>query len=150
MYNFLRLGRTGYEAIVANMLDNARHLNDRLEASGRFEILNPGLAEPVVTFKIKGDPGFDVYHLSARLREAGWIVPAYSLPPDADAVHLLRIVVRLDLSRVMIDVLLRDLAKAWDDLEKEQPVDRQAPKADVWTSPEASAAHAKARTGFGR
>jgi glutamate decarboxylase len=149
MYNFLRLGRTGYEAIVANMLDNARHLNDRLEASGKFEILNPGLAEPVVTFKIKGDPGFDVYHLSARLREAGWIVPAYSLPPDADAVHLLRIVVRLDLSRVMIDILLRDLAKAWDDLEKEQPVDHHAPKPDVWTAPEASAAHAKARTGFG-
>ena len=149
MYNFLRLGRTGYESIVANMLDNARHLNERLEASGKFEILNPGLAEPVVTFKIKGDPGFDVYHLSARLREAGWIVPAYSLPPDADAVNLLRIVVRLDLSRVMIDILLRDLAKAWDDLEKEQPVDRHAPKPDVWTAPEASAAHAKARTGFG-
>ena len=55
---------------------------------GRFEILNPGLAEPVVTFKLKGDPGFDVYHLSARLREDGWIVPAYSLPPDAEDVHL--------------------------------------------------------------
>jgi len=93
MYNFLRLGRSGYTAIVANMLANARHLNQSLEASGKFEILNPGLAEPVVTFKLKGDPGFDVYHLSARLRENGWIVPAYSLPPDADDVKLMRIVV---------------------------------------------------------
>jgi len=90
-----------------------------------------------------------VYHLSGRLREAGWIVPAYSLPPDAEAVNLLRIVVRLDLSRVMIDILLRDLAKAWDDLEKEQPVDRHAPKPDVWTSPQDAAARSKARTGFG-
>ena len=75
MYNFLRLGRSGYTAIVETMLANARFLNESLEASGRFEILNPGLAEPVVTFTLKGDPGFDVYHLSARLREDGWIVP---------------------------------------------------------------------------
>ena len=81
MYNFLRLGRSGYTAIVANMLANARHLNESLTATGKFEILNPGLSEPVVTFKLKGDPGFDVYHLSARLRENGWIVPAYSLRP---------------------------------------------------------------------
>ena len=72
------------------MLANARYLNEQLEASGKFEILNPGLAEPVVTFTLKGDPGFDVYHLSARLRENGWIVPAYSLPPDAEDVHLMR------------------------------------------------------------
>ena len=137
MYNFLRLGRSGYKAIVANMLANARHLNESLEASGRFEILNPGLAEPVVTFKLKGDPGFDVYHLSARLRETGWIVPAYSLPPDAEDVQLLRIVVRLDLSRQMIDILLRDLMKAWDDLERPDasrgtPRHGSPPKTGLW------------------
>jgi len=150
MYNFLRLGRSGYTAIVETMLANARHLNEALEASGRFEILNPGLAEPVVTFTIKGDPGFDVYHLSSRLRENGWIVPAYSLPPDADHVHLMRVVVRLDLSRQMVDMLLRDLDQAWDALVAEQPVQRVAKKADVWTSPAKAAAHSKARTGLGQ
>jgi glutamate decarboxylase len=150
MYNFLRLGRTGYSNIVASMLTNARHLNEQLEASGRYEILNPGLSEPVVTFKLKGDPGFDVYHLSARLRESGWIVPAYSLPPDADAVHLMRVVVRLDLSRQMIDILLRDLDKAWNDLSAEQPTERKSAKPDLWTSPAHSAAHGKARTGLGQ
>ena len=148
MYNFLRLGRSGYTEIVENMLANARHLNERLVASGKFEILNPGLAEPVVTFKLKGDPGFDVYHLSARLRENGWIVPAYSLPPDADAVHLMRIVVRLDLSRVMIDILLRDLALACDELEAEAPTHTPSPKPDLWTAPDHSAARSKARTGL--
>ena len=147
MYNFLRLGRSGYEAIVANMLANARHLNERLEASGKFEILNPGLSEPVVTFKMKGpDPGFDVYHLSARLREHGWIVPAYNLPPDAQDVHLMRVVVRLDLSRQMIDVLLNDLVHAWEDLAKEQPVDRAGGRADLWTAPEQAAADGKRRS----
>jgi glutamate decarboxylase len=148
MYNFLRLGRSGYTSIVETMLANARFLNESLEASGRFEILNPGLAEPVVTFSIKGDPGFDVYHLSARLREDGWIVPAYSLPPDADAVHLMRVVVRLDLSRMMIEQLLRDLMIGWDALVAEQPVQRPTSKPDLWTSPAHAAAKSKARTGL--
>ena len=150
MYNFLRLGRPGYRAIVENMLANARHLNEALEASGRFRILNPGLAEPVVTFAIDGDPGFDVYHLSARLRENGWIVPAYNLPPDAEDVHLMRVVVRLDLSRQMIDILLRDLEKAWDDLAAEQPTQRTPGAADLWTAPAHAAARSKHRTGHRR
>ena len=145
-YNFLRLGRSGYTEIADTMLDNARYLNEQLEASGKFEILNPGLAEPVVTFKIKGDPGFDVYHLSARLRENGWIVPAYSLPPDAEDVHLMRVVVRIDLSRRMIDLLLLDLLQAWNDLEKEQPTTRSTNRADVWTHPTKAAGQAKKRT----
>jgi glutamate decarboxylase len=150
MYNFMRLGRSGYTAIVETMLANARFLNESLEASGKFTILNPGLAEPVVTFSIKGDPGFDVYHLSARLREDGWIVPAYSLPPDAQDVHLLRVVVRLDLSRLMVEMLLRDLFAAWDALVAEQPVQRPAAKPDVWTSPAHAAAKSKARTGLAK
>ena len=75
MYNFLRLGRSGYTAIVETMLANARYLNESLEASGRFEILNPGLAEPVVTFTLKGDPGLRRLPPVGRLREDGWIVP---------------------------------------------------------------------------
>jgi glutamate decarboxylase len=146
MYNFLRLGRSGYEGIVNTMLANARHLNESLEATGHYTILNPGLAEPVVTFSLAGDPGFDVYHLSSRLREHGWIVPAYSLPPDAEEVHLMRVVVRLDLSRTMIDVLLRDLAGAYDDLAAEQPVQRVGARPDLWTAPDHAAAHSKKRT----
>jgi glutamate decarboxylase len=146
MYNFLRLGREGYTEIVANTMANARHINDVLAESGRFEILNPGLSEPVVTFSLKGDPGFDVYHLAARLREHGWIVPAYSLPPNAESVHLMRIVVRLDLSRQMIDILLGDIAKAFDDLSAEQPSHTSEARPDVWTSPEKSAANVKARS----
>ncbi|GAA3634648.1 glutamate decarboxylase [Microbacterium awajiense] len=147
LYNFLRLGRSGYASIVETMMLNARHLNEKLEDSGWFEILNPGLSEPVVTFRLKGDPGFTVYHLSARLREHGWIVPAYSLPPDAEDVHLLRVVVRLDLSRQLVDVLLRDMLDACTHLAKEQPGDRVGPSPDLWTAPALLAAHQKARTG---
>ncbi len=146
MYNFLRLGRDGYTQIVQSMLANASYLNDQLEGTGKFEILNPGLAEPVVTFRLTGDPGFDVYHLSARLRENGWIVPAYSLPPNADDVHLIRVVVRIDLSRRMIDLLLLDLLQAWEALAREQPPSLATPRPDVWTNPTHAAAHIKRRT----
>jgi glutamate decarboxylase len=128
------------------MSANARHLNEALEASGWFEILNPSLAEPVVTFRLVGEPGFDVYHLSSRLRENGWIVPAYSLPPDAEDVHLMRVVVRIDLSRQMIDQLVKDILAACRVLADEAPGPRAVTKADVWTDPARSAAQAKART----
>ncbi len=144
-YNFLRLGREGYTELAVSMLANAQYLNDKLVESGKFEILNPGLAEPVVTFRIKGDPGFDVYHLSGRLRENGWIVPAYSLPPDAEDVHLLRVVVRVEMSRRLLDLLLLDILQAWAELEKEQPAPRTPPHPDLWTQPEEAAGRSKRR-----
>lgn len=145
-YNFLRLGRRGYTEVVDAMMANARYLNEQLEGSGKFELLNPGLAEPVVTFKIKGDPGFDVYQLSDRLRENGWIVPAYSLPPDAQDVHLMRVVVRIDLSRRLIDMLLLDILQAWEQLSEERPPKREVSRPDLWTNPTKAAAHSKRRT----
>ncbi len=111
-YNFVRLGRAGYTAIVYNMMANARYLNEQLERTGRFEILNPGLAEPVVTFRLKPDTDFDEFHLSDQLRQHGWIVPAYTLPPDAQDVTVLRVVVRNDMSRDKVDILLRHLDEA--------------------------------------
>jgi len=99
------------------MLSNAKYLNEKLEASGRFEILNPGLAEPVVTFRLKGNQGFDEFHLSDRLRMNGWIVPAYTLPPNAGHVTVLRVVVRNDMSRDKVDILLFHIDEACRYLE---------------------------------
>jgi glutamate decarboxylase len=87
-----------------------------------------------------------VYHLSSRLRENGWIVPAYSLPPDAEDVHLMRVVVRIDLSRRMIDLLLLDILQAWEELAAERPPARTAPRPDLWTDPERAAAESKNRS----
>ncbi len=115
-YNFIRLGRSGYAAVVQNMLANARHLNELIAGSGRFEVLNPGLMEPVVTFRLTGEPDFDAFHISDKLREHGWIVPAYTLPPNAQHVELLRVVVRNDMSRMKVDALFGHLMAACDQL----------------------------------
>jgi glutamate decarboxylase len=116
-YNFVRLGRAGYTAIVENMLANARHLNERLGKTGRFDILNPTLSEPVVTFRLREGSRFDEYHLSDRLRMAGWIVPAYTLPPNAEHVTVLRAVVRSDMSRDKVDILMKHITEACDHLD---------------------------------
>jgi glutamate decarboxylase len=120
-YNFIRLGRSGYARVIENMLANARHLNELLTRNGRFEIMNPGLAEPVVTFRLKPGQAFDEYHLADKLRERGWIVPAYTLPPNAEHVHLLRVVVRNDMSRVKIDALALHIEEACKYLEANTP-----------------------------
>jgi glutamate decarboxylase len=143
LYQFLRLGRPGYTEIVETMLGNARYLNEQLEDLGRFNILNPGLAEPVVTFSLKDDSSFSVYELSEKLRVDGWIVPAYNLPPDAEDVHLLRVVVRVEMSRQMLEVLVLDIDKACRALDKGGDESRRKP--DPWTAPAKAAGRAKAR-----
>jgi glutamate decarboxylase len=111
-YNFVRLGFSGYKGIVGNMLKNAKHLNEELTKTGRFEILNPSLAEPVVTFRLKDGQDFDAFHLSDRLRMNGWIVPAYTLPPNAEHITVLRVVVRNDMSRDKIDILMTHIEES--------------------------------------
>jgi len=112
LYQFVRLGRAGYRQVVDDMMANARYLNEALEKTGRFEVMNPGLAEPVVTFRLRDTSAFDEYHLVDRLRMEGWIVPAYSLPPNAQDVTVMRVVVRNDMTRDKADILLAHIDKA--------------------------------------
>jgi glutamate decarboxylase len=112
-YNFLRLGREGYERIAANLMRNAGVLEAALTGPGRFELLNDARYLPVVVVRPAGkDDGLDVFDLSERLRERGWIVPAYTLPPNAESVAVLRMVVKENFSRDMADMLSADIEAA--------------------------------------
>jgi glutamate decarboxylase len=112
-YNFLRLGHEGYERIVGNLMENAGQLEKALTAGGRFELLNDARYLPVVVVRPTGkDGGVDVFELSERLRERGWIVPAYPLPPNAESVSVLRMVVKENFSRDMAEMLSADVEAA--------------------------------------
>jgi glutamate decarboxylase len=37
---------------------------------------------------------YDEYDLSDRLKESGWVLPAYTMAPNAKSVKLLRAVIR--------------------------------------------------------
>jgi glutamate decarboxylase len=111
-FSFLRLGRAGYEQIVANVLANAQALARKLGSIEGLELLSDGSSFPVVALRA-GDPqALDLTALSHRLRERGWIVPAYTLPPNAEHVSVLRMVVKENFSRDMVDMLAHDVHAA--------------------------------------
>lgn len=119
-YNLIRLGRKGYKDIMTNMFDNTLYLAGELENSGKFELINKNIIVPLVAVTLK-NADFTVFQLSEKLREKGWIVPAYTLPADAEDVAVLRIVVKENFGRDMVEMLLEDLMEAYHKLEKEGP-----------------------------
>lgn len=116
-YQFVRLGFEGYKAIIDNCLSNAAFLSESIVKTGRFDILSKAKGVPVVAFSLKNRSHFDEYELSSKLRHTGWIVPAYTMAPDAKDVLLLRIVVREDFSHSLAERFLKDLEAALSDLD---------------------------------
>ena len=47
--------------------------------------------------------------MSRKLRERGWLVPAYTMPPNREDLAVLRVVVRNGFSHDMAELFLRDL-----------------------------------------
>ena len=110
-YNFLRLGFEGYRSVQQACQDVARHLSGQIAAMGPFELLTDGSDLPVFAFKLR-DPvaaGYTVFDLSERLRQRGWLVPAYTFPENMQDIAVLRIVVRNGLSMDLANSLLDDL-----------------------------------------
>jgi len=58
-----------------------------------------------------------VYAVSRKLRERGWLVPAYTMPPKREDLAVLRVVVRNGFSHDMAELFLQDLRTAVDYLD---------------------------------
>ncbi len=116
-YNFIRLGMNGYRDVMNNMLENARYLAENLNDTGKFEILDKDVMFPLVTAKLK-NTDFSVFLLSEKLRQKGWIVPAYTLPPNADDISVIRLVVKESFSKDMAEMLVKDILESIEDLNK--------------------------------
>lgn len=120
-FNFIRLGKAGYTRIITNIMSNARHLEQRLLALGRFEMLTDTTCMPVVVLKLKDDRPFTVYQLCEVLRERGWAVPAYPLPHAADSIDVMRVVVKENFSRDMADMFALHVENALARLDEDKP-----------------------------
>lgn len=123
-YNFLRLGFDGYRKVHTACYETAQYLAEEIARMGPFEILYGGEMEagiPALCWKLKEGPasaGLSLYDLADRLRTRGWQVPAYSLPADCQDVAIQRILVRHGVSRDLASLLLDDMRRALDHLEK--------------------------------
>ncbi|MHB1693332.1 MAG: glutamate decarboxylase [bacterium] len=105
-YNLLMLGKDGYNRVMKNAFKNAVYLLKKIKEIDFFEPIIENIKLPIITVSIKKNAGFNVFQLSAKLKERGWIVPAYNLPKDAEDVEILRIVVKENFSGDMADILV--------------------------------------------
>jgi glutamate decarboxylase len=119
-YNFVRYGRAGYTYVMRLMEENARTLAEKLRAMGKFELIGADEEQlPLVAFQLTGGQNYDEYDIAWQLSaERGWMLPAYTLPPDAQDVTIMRALVKETLSREHVDTLARDIEEACATLEK--------------------------------
>ncbi|MGZ4444865.1 MAG: glutamate decarboxylase [Nocardioidaceae bacterium] len=124
-FQFLRLGRDGYTRIQKTCQELAVHLAERIGAMRQFELVSDGRHLPVFAFRIADAVDhYTAYDVSRKLRERGWLVPAYPMPPDREDLVVLRVVVRNGFSRDIAELFMRDLQAAveWlDGLEAPMP-----------------------------
>jgi glutamate decarboxylase len=118
-YQFARLGHAGYRYVMETMKYNARTLAKEIEAIGEFEIVGGDQDEqlPLVAFKLTGGQAYDEFDVAAQLAsERGWMVPAYTLPPNAEHVKIMRVLVKETLGHSLITTLGADIAQACETL----------------------------------
>jgi glutamate decarboxylase len=125
-YVLIRYGRIGFRSIMNNLIHVTSRLSMSLVETGIFEILSPEAGEglPVIAFRLKlnSEKKWNEFDLATKLREYGWIIPAYSMAAHVENIKMLRIVVREDFSMSRCEVLITDIlksAKSLDVIKKE-------------------------------
>lgn len=107
----------GYRNIMENCQENAMVLKQGLEKTGRFNIVSKDHGVPLVAFSLKDNSRHNEFEVSEVLRRFGWIVPAYTMPPDAQHITVLRVVIREDFSRTLAERLVQDIEKVLHELD---------------------------------
>ena len=114
-YNFVRYGYEGYRVIMETMQSNARALAEKVIEGPDFELVgDPGAEQlPLVAFKLAEERNFDEFDVAGQLAaERGWMVPAYTLPPNAQHVTIMRALVKQTLGHSRVSTLAEDIAQA--------------------------------------
>ncbi|MFJ2262474.1 glutamate decarboxylase [Streptomyces sp. NPDC087844] len=125
-YTFLRLGREGYRAVQRTTRDVAMGLAERIGALDEFRLLTRGDQLPVFAFTTAPDvTAFDVFDVSRRMRERGWLLPAYTFPANREDLSVLRVVCRNGFSSDLAQLFLEDLQRLLPELRcQSRPVTR--------------------------
>ncbi|KAK0596864.1 hypothetical protein LWI29_019735 [Acer saccharum] len=116
-YQLIRLGYEGYRNVMENCRENMIVLKEGLEKTGRFNIVSKEDGVPLVAFSLNDNSRHNEFEISDMLRRFGWIVPAYTMPPDAQHVTVLRVVIREDFSRTLAERLVLDIQKVLHELD---------------------------------
>jgi glutamate decarboxylase len=112
------LGREGYGEIMEGAQRVAVELSSAIAEMGPYELISEGRELPVFAFKLKDRvENYTVFDVSDRMRQRGWLIPAYTFPENLTDLAVLRIVVRAGMTREMADLLLEHLQEQTEFLE---------------------------------
>jgi glutamate decarboxylase len=108
-YNFVRFGRAGYTSLVSGMRANADALADRLSSEDALELLGGQPQLPLVIGHVREQEPFSGAELVGELaKRRGWMVPAYHMPPANEDLEIMRVLVKVNQSRELVDALASD------------------------------------------
>jgi glutamate decarboxylase len=117
-FMFLSLGKDGFGHVQRGSSRVAQHIADEVAKIGPYRLLTDGSELPVVAFALAPEvTNYTVFDVSARMREFGWLVPAYTFPANREDLSVLRVVVRAGLTSDMADLFLADMRKQTELLE---------------------------------
>jgi glutamate decarboxylase len=124
------LGHEGYRRVLQNAQDVALHLSNGISELGPYRLLTEGRELPVFAVALASEENnYSVFDVSDRVRQRGWLVPAYSFPENRQDLSVLRIVVRAGMTHDMADALLEHLREQTDYLESlSGPLPSQVPE----------------------
>ena len=121
-YNYIRLGFEGYKAIQKNSLEIARYIWSQIAKFPQFHNYASEVVNPLFIWHM--DEEYDksakwtLYDLQDKLKQSGWMVPAYTLPASLEDIVVMRVVIKQGFTRDMADMMLNDMAAAVAELEK--------------------------------
>jgi glutamate decarboxylase len=117
-FMFVSLGADGYRAVQRGSSAVAQHIAREVADMGPYQLITDGSDLPVFAFTVAPEiRNYTVFDVSARLREQGWLVPAYTFPENRQDLSVLRVVVRAGMSHDMADLFLDALRKQTTSLE---------------------------------
>jgi glutamate decarboxylase len=124
------LGREGYRKAMQGCQDVACQLSAGIAEIGPYRLISDGSELPVFAFTLAPEVrNYTVFDVSDRLRQHGWLVPAYTFPENRQDLSALRIVVRSGMTHEMADHLLEHLRELTQFLESlESPLPAEDPE----------------------
>lgn len=121
-YQFIRLGFQGYKAVQQNSMDVTKYLHSEIAKMAPFKNYSDEVVNPLFIWYMKPEfakkAKWTLYDLQDKLKQSGWMVPAYTLPSHLESYVVMRAVARQGLSRDMADMLLADIRDAVAELDK--------------------------------
>ncbi|KAJ0466868.1 putative glutamate decarboxylase [Helianthus annuus] len=108
---------------MKNCNENVMVLKEGLEKTGRFNIISKDIGVSLLAFSLKDSSSYTVFHISKSLRRFGWVIPAYTMPPDVQHISVLRVVIREDFSHSLANRLIADIVRVVNEMEAAHSTD---------------------------